>query len=54
MKKKSFDAVAMVRKIRDKESVEFWKGQDQYLSKLKVAAKKLHLHTKKRKKDRVA
>ncbi len=54
MKKKQFDAIQMVRKIRDKQAEEFWKDPESYVKKLKAAADRLKLHVKKRKRARVS
>ena len=40
MKSKRFDAIAMVRKIRDKDAALYWKDKQAYLKKAKEAAKK--------------
>ena len=41
MKSKNIDAIAMVRKIRDKDAALYWKNKREYLKKVKEAAKKL-------------
>ncbi len=41
MKGKRFDAIAMVRKIRDKDAALYWKDKQEYIKRVKEAAKKL-------------
>ncbi len=54
MKKKTFDAVKMVRKIRNLQAEEFWKNPESYAKKVNAAAEKFKIQIKKRKRVHAA